>query len=140
MNPHLPSVLVTLLLATLHAPALPGSSGAAPAEQTLTLALQQRASLADAKLSIHFVGYRDDRCPSDVQCAWAGEARAFFWVSGDGLQPQVLTLPWDGSAQPDKHTQRIGSHRFYLRSLEPRPLQAGKIAPGEYRAVLQIHH
>ncbi len=102
------------------------------------LALQQHAQQKAPALSIHFAGYRDTRCPSDVQCAWAGEARAFFWVSGAGIPPQVLVLPWDGSGQPGRATQRLGPFRFTLVSLEPRPLANGTVNPADYVAVLAV--
>ncbi len=131
-------LVALLVLGVTHLSARSASTAAVSNEETVALALQQRVNLAESKLNVHFVGYRDDRCPSDVQCAWAGEARAFFWVSGAGLKPQVLTLSWDGSAQPERHSQRVGAFRFYLRSLEPRPLQAGGVVPTEYKAVLQV--
>lgn len=104
----------------------------------LTLSLQERTNLPDPKLAIHFVGYQDDRCPADVVCISAGEARAFFWVVGEGVKPQVVTLPWSGSDQTNQSPVRVGKNQFMLQSLEPRPLQAGKVTPGEYKAVLQV--
>ncbi len=130
--------LVALLMVSSPLAALAAQDGAAGDEQVVTLALQERAALPDPKITVHFVGYRDDRCPSDVRCAWAGEAQAFFWVSGAGLRPRLLALPWDGAAQPDRKSQRVGAYRFYLLSLEPRPLQERSVFPTEYKAQLQI--
>lgn len=102
------------------------------------LVLQQHAQQKAPALSIHFAGYRDTRCPSDATCAWAGEAQAFFWVSGAGIRPQVLVLPWDGSGQPGRATQRLGPFRFTLVSLEPRPLMNGTVNPADYVAELAV--
>lgn len=131
-------LIILLIIGVVHAPELPASSTVPSKVQTVTLSLQERTNLDASKLSIHFVGYRDDRCPSDVQCAWAGEARAFFWVSGSGIKPQILTLLSDDSPQPNQNTRQIGAYRFYLRSLEPRPRHDGSVIPSKYKAVLQV--
>lgn len=123
--------------------AIPDLSTAAAAQaldksETLTLKLQDRATLPGSTLDVHFVGYHDSRCPTDVQCTWSGEATAFFWLIGGGLKPQILGVPWDGSGRPGLHTARAGRYRFYLQSLEPRPNHTVSIEPGTYRAVLTI--
>jgi hypothetical protein len=134
------ALLLTLL--PVHSGAQAPSASAAGQgqgqEHTVSLKLQERASVDGLNLNIHFVGYRDERCPSDVQCVWAGEAQAFFWMSGAGQKPQIVALRWDGAAQPLKHTVRFGPYSLYLRSLEPRPVQASPVSPGAYRAVLQV--
>ena len=102
------------------------------------LALQQIAVQKSPALTIHFSGYHDQRCPADVQCISAGEAQAFFWVAGQGIQPQVLALPWNGSGQYERGAQRLGMFRFALVSLEPRPLMNGEVNPADYMAVLAV--
>jgi hypothetical protein len=134
------SVIVLFLLATAQVSAAPVPHVNAERTESVTLAFQERSRLFDSKLNVHFVGYRDDRCPSNVQCVWAGEAQAFFWVSGDDFKPQVVTVTWDGSLQPDKFSQRVGPYLFYLLSLEPRPIHGGKVNPQNYKAVLQVSH
>lgn len=127
---------LALGLATLVSAAIPAAELATPGR--VRLVLQQSAQQKAPALSIHFSGYRDTRCPSDAQCAWVGEARAFFWVSGAGIAPQVLVLPWDGSGQPARVTQRLGPFRFTLVSLEPRPLMNGPVNPADVTAVLDV--
>lgn len=102
------------------------------------LALQQVAVQKNPALTIHFSGYHDQRCPADVQCAWAGEAQAFFWVTGQGIRPQLLALPWGGSGLHDRNARRLGMFRFALVSLEPRPLTNGEVNPADYTAVLAV--
>lgn len=127
---------LALGLATLVSAAQPLVTLETPGR--VRLALQQHAEQEAPALAIHFAGYRDTRCPSDVQCAWSGEAQAIFWVSGAGIAPQVLVLPWDGSGQPARATQRLGPFRFTLVSLEPRPLVHGTVNPADYVAVLDV--
>ena len=108
----------------------------APADRTVTLAWQQEATVDG--LSVQFVGYRDSRCPSDVTCVWAGEAHAFVWVAGPGIEPHVVSLPWRGGGTPPQDVQRVGAHTLWLDSLEPHPHSAGKAPPGNYRVVLKV--
>lgn len=127
---------LALGLTTMASAAIPASELDTPGR--VRLVLQQHAQQKVPALSVHFSGYLDTRCPSDVQCAWAGEARAFFWVSGAGIQPQVLVLPWDGSGQPARAMQRLGPFRFTLVSLEPRPLMNRTVNPADVTATLEV--
>lgn len=127
---------LALGLATLARAAIPAAELEIPGR--VRLVQQQSAQQKAPALSIHFSRYRDTRCPSDVQCAWAGEARAFFWGSGAGIQLQVLVLPWDGSGQPARATQRLGPFRFTLVSLEPSPQMNGTVNPADVTAVLEV--
>lgn len=128
------------VLAVLATPALAAGQPAvvfnAPGQ--VKLGLQQQAVQKSPALTIHFSGYRDERCPADVQCVWAGEAQAFFWVTGPGFEPQALVLPWSGAGLMDRGAKRLGNYRFALVSLEPRPLANGAVNPADYTAVLAV--
>jgi hypothetical protein len=133
-----------LLWLALAGPAAQAAGPARPAAagrvDSVTLGFQQLAQVPASGLSIQFVGYRDNRCPSDVTCAWAGEAQAHVWVTGTGFKPRLLTLAWDGGMRPERFTVHMGAHGFYLQSLEPRPLSAGSVNPADYKAVLKVTH
>lgn len=91
------------------------------------------------EVHLHFSGYHDTRCPSDVECAWAGEAYAFFWLTGRGIKPQVLSLPWSGNASVNsRHPVRVGNYEFTMRSLEPRPMVNRVVSPTQYKAVVEV--
>lgn len=126
-----------LVLITACTPSSAARNGSASPEQTLALALQQE-TVVDG-VSIQFVGYRDRRCPADVTCVWAGEAHAFVWVAGPGIEPQVVSLPWSGGGDTrPQDVRRVGPYALRLRSLEPRPRADGATTPGDYRVVLVI--
>ncbi|PPJ43137.1 hypothetical protein C0063_07955 [Pseudoxanthomonas sp. KAs_5_3] len=126
-----------LLLLTACTPTSAARNDPAPAERSVTLAWQQEATVDG--LSVQFVGYRDSRCPADVTCVWAGEAHAFVWVSGPGMEPHVVSLPWNGGgAQRPQDANRIGARTLWLEALEPRPRTDGKVSPGDYRVVLKV--
>jgi hypothetical protein len=127
-----------LLCSVLNGISIAGPVQKPARSETMALNLQDRAAVPGSTLDVHFVGYRDSRCPADLQCAWSGEASAFFWLTGGGIKPQIIAVPWDGSGQPDRHSTRVGPYRFYMQSLEPRPQHAIKVDPGQYKAVIKI--
>ncbi|MGM9516216.1 hypothetical protein ACS5PK_18345 [Roseateles sp. DB2] len=116
------------LLALLSASAL-----AAPAEETLRLKFQAAGGNAAGSLQVQFIGYRDQRCPVNVQCITAGTAQALFWVQPAEGAGQVLTLPWP-AAEPVK----AGGYSLQLKSLEPRPNTRKPPNPADYEAVLTL--
>jgi len=132
------SLAAVLLLVTACTPSSAARNDSASPEQTLALALQQE-TVVDG-VSLQFVGYRDHRCPTDVTCVWAGEAHAFVWVAGPGIEPQVVSLPWSGGGGDTRpqDVRRVGPYALRLRSLEPRPRADGATTPGDYRVVLVI--
>ncbi len=129
----LPSHLVSrLLLATSLA--LSGASAwAAPAPETLSLKFQAGGGDAAGSLQIQFIGYRDQRCPANVQCISAGTAQALFWVQPSEGAGQVLTLPW-----PQAEAARVAGYSIQLKSLEPRPDTRKPPNPADYEAVLTL--
>ncbi|MCW7538092.1 hypothetical protein OOT46_09550 [Aquabacterium sp. A7-Y] len=104
----------------------------------LSMGFQGAAPPAPSAFQLKFVGYHDTRCPSDVQCGVAGEARAFFWLTGENIQSQVVVLPWSGGEQDWKHAVKAGNYEIRLVSLEPRPMHSKSVAPTEYKAVVAM--
>lgn len=131
------------LLSVLAAALLPcltfGQSSSVVSEpRELSMGFQEAAPPAPGTFQLAFVGYHDTRCPSDVQCAVAGEARAFFWLTGENIRPQVVVLPWSSGEQSWKHAARAGRLEIRLLSLEPRPMHSRPVAPTEYKAVIEV--
>jgi len=106
---------------------------AAPAEETLRLKFQASGGDAAGSLQVQFIGYRDQRCPVNVQCITAGTAQALFWVQPSEGAGQVLTLTWP-AAEPAK----VGGYNLQLKSLEPRPNTRKPPNPADYEAVLTL--
>ena len=130
-------MLMAAVLVGGHAwaqPAAPAASAPHAAAEPLQMKLnfQQARTTPARDLTVQFVGYQDSRCPAGVQCIWEGDARAFFWVSGTDLAPQVLTLAWAG--QP----VQVGRYRAVLMALEPDPRASGASRPAGYRATVGL--
>lgn len=119
------------LLAALACAAAPAL--AAPAEETLRLKFQAAGGDAAGGLQLQFIGYRDQRCPANVQCISAGTAQALFWVQPGEGAGQVLTLQWPAAAPA-----QVGGYSLQLKSLEPRPHTRKPPNPADYEAVLTL--
>jgi hypothetical protein len=91
----------------------------------------QRVNLYKTKLSLKFVAVLDDsRCPSDVTCVWAGNARVQVQVS-NGRNSKTLTLNSNTTAPPPSDGSFAG-YTVKLIRLDPYPRSTVKIALGSY--------
>ena len=114
-------------------------AGAPPAAlpQTVVLSLGHTASIDAIGLHLTLLGVKDDRCPVDVQCVWAGHATVRVRAKvGDGAEetlelgtaaPASMDLPGDAN---------IGRYRLHLVRLEPGRTQAG-VPESDYRATVE---
>lgn len=83
---------------------------------------------------VTFTAIREDsRCPSGVECVWAGDAAVELLVDAGG-EPTVIVL--HTTLEP-RSTLAAGLRLTLLR-LEPQPLAGEQIPPGDYEASLQI--
>jgi hypothetical protein len=120
-----PTVTVT------EAPAIsttPTSSGevVAPGKEAVTVGLMQRTTYRTIAVEAWAVT-EDSRCPSDVQCIWAGRAVAalnVYSLNGELVESRELE---EGSSFVS------GSTRITLERIRPYPVSTKKTPDGEYR-------
>ncbi len=101
-----------------------------------TVELQPRASKkVSGDLSIRFnTVIEDSRCPTDVQCAWEGNAEILLELSGGDLETVHLNT---GGMFP--RTEVYNGYTITLQELKPHPATEGmSIAENDYTAVLSI--
>ena len=85
---------------------------------------------------ITFEGVSEDsRCPTGVQCVWAGDAAATFTLEKQPAAAEQRTLHTNG--RYERQTD-YDNFRIRLEDLKPYPKQGGDIAPGDYRATLVV--
>ena len=78
---------------------------------------------------------QDSRCPRDVQCVTAGNARVRLEVTVGSAPPSIVEL---NTAQEPREAQLEGL-RVVLEDLTPYPSAAGRRTPaGEFRATLSV--
>jgi len=98
---------------------------------SFTLAPGETATVrgTDARLTFKRVT-EDSRCPVDVTCVWAGDARIEVTISRNGAADDTRIL----SITPPKHEAVVGNLRIRFVSLAPTPRQADANVPRKYRA------
>lgn len=116
-------------------------AGCAPAvvkeaqlDQPFTLFVRQKAQIGD--LQIRFISVPEDsRCPADVECVWAGNAKIVLGASlKDSPDETVLTL----NSTVDPQEALYAGYRIRFVSLKPAPLSGRTINPAEYRVTLIV--
>ena len=136
------AVVMTLLLSAIACmtPSQPGGSGGiTPAIQVevgreFDIAVGQEAKVEGTSVVIRFRGVTNDsRCPSNVQCVWAGNAVAGFDLRGAGTS--------DGSLNTtlEPKSVRYGGYTISLVGLKPIPRSGSTIPELEYVATLRVN-
>jgi len=121
-------------------PSQPGTPGTlTPAIQAevgreFDIAVGQEARLQGSNLVIRFRGVTNDsRCPSDVQCVWAGNAVAGFDLSGAGQSDALLNTTLDPKSV------NYSGYTIALVGLKPTPKSGSNIPALEYVATLRVN-
>jgi hypothetical protein len=96
-----------------------GSTVPARLDEPFRLPRSETAVVASERLSVTFSGVESDsRCPANVQCIRAGEARVRLELRLPGREQEDVILATEG-AQPRYAT--YGAYDVHLVSLEPQP-------------------
>lgn len=75
----------------------------------------------------------DSRCPSDVECVWAGRIVIELEVVIDGVA-QTVTLSSENNEEP----ATVGNYVITMGAVTPYPVSTVVIQPGEYKVDLLI--
>ncbi len=103
-------------------------------DEPFTLFVRQKAQVAE--LQLQFLGVsQDSRCPVDVECVWAGNAKIALKVSlKDSTQETAVTI--------NSHTEPTAAiyegFRIEFVDLRPVPRSDRPINPAEYRVTLKV--
>jgi hypothetical protein len=131
-----PTPRATALVVT--APATETPAQGTPLDVPLSLQGGQSV-LVETGLTITFQAVLEDsRCPTDVDCVWAGQAKVTFQMEAPGQAVAAITL----TTMPDQTTPNPATYAGYvieLLDLAPYPLQLGEHPPLEqYQATLLV--
>ena len=102
-----------------------------------TLELGERATLDAVHASVRFLAVSEDsRCPSQVQCVWAGDGAVVLEIApaeGDAAEDTLHTNPESGPGGVV-----LAGYALKLLRLDPYPDTPGEVAPEDYRATLTL--
>jgi hypothetical protein len=112
-----------------------GTPTAVELDESFRLAIGETALVEEANFALTFRGVQNDsRCPSDVQCVWAGNAVVELVATRpDSTQ---TTLGLNTTTTPRETT--FESFVVALEGLEPGTRANVPIEPSAYRAVLRV--
>lgn len=116
------------------------AGGVSPTIQVQTdrqfdLMAYQEAVVEGTSLRIRFnTVSNESRCPSDVQCVWAGNAIVILSLTSSGNQSGSATL---NTTLDPKFTDYAG-YRIALVGLKPYPRSGSKIPTADYVATLEV--
>jgi hypothetical protein len=107
-------------------------------DQPFTISINQPAQFTDRELSLTFQDVLEEsRCPSNVQCAWAGQARISIRVSQTGQEPVTLEMNTNPPLKQDVVT--YGDFQIQLLTLDPYPEDIGQHIPASrYEATFVV--
>ena len=129
------SMLVAIVSAGVLLMASPGcaaveTSVSAEPGASFTLAPGQTAAVKGTDTRITFKQVREDsRCPVDVTCVWAGDAKIEIVISRNGAPDDTRIL-----SMTQSNEARVGNLRIRFVSLAPVPRQADANVPRQYLA------
>jgi len=108
-------------------------------DKNFVLRMGQEVLLADQKLKIKFVSVPEDsRCPTGVNCIWAGNARVVLQVSRTTGKPVKLELNTNSREATDGAEGGCGLYRIKLVEVAPYPVEGQTIAPPSYAVTLVV--
>ena len=100
------------------------------------LAPGQAAAFAALGLTVRFYSVTNDsRCPRDVQCVWAGNAKVLVTLKRTGGVAYQSAL----NSFTDPKSVKDGNETLTLVSVLPETDTRHPITPGEYRARFVVH-
>ena len=130
------SVFVAVLLLTFSSIAVQPGKRVIVLEQEFRLKIGESARAAREGLQVEFDSVAEDsRCPKDVNCIWAGNAKILLKVKKDAAEPANLEL----NTNMDPRTSRYSEYELRLKELKPYPESKSTIKSSEYEVTLTVH-
>lgn len=98
----------------------------------------QTASIGPDNLLVTFNGIiADSRCPSGVECIWAGQAVASFDVA-EGSSIQHLNVTKGTEVGSVDFTSQNKNYTLRLLAVEPYPTAGSKISLSDYNVTISV--
>jgi hypothetical protein len=107
----------------------------AQAQGQMQLRAGQQKSMANGKVRVKFISVTEDsRCPADVDCVWAGNAKVKVQVWVRGGETKVFEF----NTNTREKAGQADAYRVELVSLTPARHSKRKIRQNDYRATFSI--
>ena len=125
------AVIVAVSSCAAMEPTVPAEPGV-----TFSLPIGKTAAINGSETRLTFKVVREDsRCPTDVTCIWAGDAKIDVTISRNGSSDDTRVL----SLTPPNNEATSGDLQIRFVGLTPVPRQADGNAPRAYVAQLVVN-
>ena len=102
--------------------------------QQVNLRLNKQAKVSRGLLTIKFVSVEDSRCPRDVECIWAGNAKVTVKISNSRGKSQTFDL----NTNLETKAARFEGYEIKLGTVTPYPAANIRINPNGYTASFTV--
>jgi len=125
------NVFLGLILTLIFGGAM---SANAQSAQQVSLQVHKQKSVMRDRLRIKFVAVEDSRCPRDVQCIWAGNAKVTITVTNRKGESKTFDL----NTNLEGKSARFDGYEIKLGSVSPHPNSNIRINPNGYTASFTV--
>lgn len=103
--------------------------------ETVTVKSGQKKSAVGGEFTIKFVSVTDDsRCPTDVNCVWAGNAKVHVIITDRRGGSKTMVM----NTTMGPHGDQYNGWAIYLTELTPAPKSSVAIKQKAYKATFSI--
>ena len=102
--------------------------------QQISLPAGKQKTVTRDKLKIKFVSVEDSRCPKDVDCIWAGNAKVTIKVTNRKGESQTFDL----NSNLEPKSVKFEGYEITLGSVEPYPKANAPTGPTGYTASFTV--
>ncbi|HEX7335199.1 MAG TPA: hypothetical protein VF290_27105 [Pyrinomonadaceae bacterium] len=129
-------VIVAVILLTFSSIAVQPGKRTIVLEQEFRLKIGESAKASSEGLQVEFDSVAEDsRCPKDVNCIWAGNAKILLKVRKDAAEAASVEL----NTNMTPKTSRYLEYELRLKDLKPYPESKAAIKSSEYEVTLTVH-
>ncbi|HEX7243012.1 MAG TPA: hypothetical protein VF263_22175 [Longimicrobiaceae bacterium] len=116
-------------------PALAASQRTVQLNQPFELRVGETVAVSGEPLTVKLESVpSDSRCPTGVNCVWAGNAVVRVTLSSPGVAPQTFEL----NTTLDPKSATYGAYTIDFTALAPYPSSTNPIAQSKYRATFVV--
>lgn len=121
------SIFLSLVLALIFGGVMTAN---AQTSQQISVGLNKQTKVSRGKLTVKFVAVEDSRCPQDVTCVWAGNAKVTVKVSNSKGKSQTFDL----NTSLEGKSATFAGYEIKLADVTPYPRSNIRINPNGYTA------
>jgi len=102
--------------------------------QQVSVRVKTQKSVMRDRLRIKFVAVEDSRCPRDVNCVWAGNAKVTIKVTSRNGRSETFDL----NTNLDQKSVKFGGYEITLGGVTPYPASNIRVNPNGYTASFTV--